>query len=101
MSFLNVLKCDFGDFDEAMFHDVKRLYESIYNVLGIQRSNLDEIAEVVLSRRMPLRITMCLLDVLKNDFNEVVETMFQGVERQSERNFLHPVQKKKRTKSLK
>jgi hypothetical protein len=35
---------------------------------------------------------MCLLDDLKNDF-VVVETTFQGVEKQSERNFVHPGQK--------
>jgi hypothetical protein len=37
---------------------------------------------------------MCLLDVLKDDIVEVDETMFQGVETQSDRNFLHPGQKK-------
>jgi hypothetical protein len=47
ISLLNILKSDFGVFDEAMFHNVERLYERIYNVLGIQKSNLDEIAEVV------------------------------------------------------
>jgi hypothetical protein len=49
----------------------------------------------VLSRRMAHRIIMCLLEVLKNDFGEVVETMFQSVERQSERNILHPGQKER------
>jgi hypothetical protein len=31
---LNVLKCDFGDLDLAIFHDVERLFERIY-ILGI------------------------------------------------------------------
>jgi hypothetical protein len=39
------LKCDFCNFDEAMFHDVERPFERIYNILGIQKSNLNEIAD--------------------------------------------------------
>jgi hypothetical protein len=44
---VNVLKCDFGDFDEALFHDIDRTFERIFYILGIQKSVLDEVAEVM------------------------------------------------------
>jgi hypothetical protein len=34
---------------------------------------------------MALELIICLLDVLKNDFRDVNEAMFQGVERPCER----------------
>jgi hypothetical protein len=37
---------DFGDIDEAMFHDVERPFERILYILGLQKSVLDEVAEV-------------------------------------------------------
>jgi hypothetical protein len=40
---LNFLKCDFGDFVEAIFHDVDRPFESIFYILGFQKSDLDEV----------------------------------------------------------
>jgi hypothetical protein len=33
---------------------------------------------------LPRELTICLLDFLKNDFGEVDEAMFQGVDRQCE-----------------
>jgi hypothetical protein len=39
---LNVLKCDFGDVDEAMFHDVERSFERIFYNLGLQKSDFGE-----------------------------------------------------------
>jgi hypothetical protein len=40
----NVLKCNFGDVDEAMFHDVERPYEHIFFLLSMERSHSDEVA---------------------------------------------------------
>jgi hypothetical protein len=49
------LKFDLGDVDEAMFHVIEKPFESIFYILGIQKSNLDEVADVmILSRRMAL-----------------------------------------------
>jgi hypothetical protein len=39
-----VLKFDFGDFDESMFHDVERPFERIFNILAIEKSDLNEVA---------------------------------------------------------
>jgi hypothetical protein len=44
---VNVLKRDFGDVDEAMFHDVERKFESIFYILHIQKSFLYDFAEVM------------------------------------------------------
>jgi hypothetical protein len=44
---VNVLKCDFGDIDETMFHVVKRTNECIFYILGIEKRVLDEVAEVM------------------------------------------------------
>jgi hypothetical protein len=139
---LYVLKCDIGDVDEAMFHDVERPFERIFYTLGIQkrfgRSRLSDLLSRrivlrshnqtsgrlenriclsrfsnvsscrkalwthflhlgiqkkrlwwsrlsdVLCRRLALRTHILHLDVLKSDFREVDEAMFQGVERQYE-----------------
>jgi hypothetical protein len=35
---LNVLKCDFVDVDEAVFHDVERPLEHIFHIVGIQKA---------------------------------------------------------------
>jgi hypothetical protein len=45
---LNVWKCDFVDIDDAMFRDVARPFERIFNILGIHKSDLDEVAEVMI-----------------------------------------------------
>jgi hypothetical protein len=42
---LNVSKYYFSDVHEAMFHDVERPFEGIFYILGIQKSDLDEIAK--------------------------------------------------------
>jgi hypothetical protein len=42
---LNVLKSNFGDVDEAMFHDVIKQLERIFYILGTEKSDLDEFAE--------------------------------------------------------
>jgi hypothetical protein len=47
ISFLNVLKCDFGYFDESMLNDVESLFERIFFILGIEKSDLDEFEEVM------------------------------------------------------
>jgi hypothetical protein len=41
---LDVLKNDFGEFNEAMFHGFKRPCEIIFRILGIEKSDLDEVA---------------------------------------------------------
>jgi hypothetical protein len=44
---LNVLNINFPDFDEAMFHDFERSFEHIFYILGIEKSDLDEVSEVM------------------------------------------------------
>jgi hypothetical protein len=41
---VNVLIFDFGVVDESMFHDVQRPFERIFNILGIEKSDLNEFA---------------------------------------------------------
>jgi hypothetical protein len=54
---VNDLKCNFGDVDEAIFRNVERTFERIFYILSVQKSVLDEIAEVVLSMGMTLRFS--------------------------------------------
>jgi hypothetical protein len=49
------LKCDFGDIDEAMFHDVERSFESIFYILGHPKIDFGEEACYFFSSRMALR----------------------------------------------
>jgi hypothetical protein len=44
---VKVLKCDFGNDHEMMFHDVERLFERIFYILRIQRSVSEEVDEVL------------------------------------------------------
>jgi hypothetical protein len=44
---MNVLKCDFGEVVEAMFQGVERPYEQIFCMLSIEKSDSDEVAEVM------------------------------------------------------
>jgi hypothetical protein len=44
---LKFLKCDFGDEDETMFHEVERPFERIFYILDIQKFDLDEFGEVM------------------------------------------------------
>jgi hypothetical protein len=46
---VNFLKCDFGVVDEAMFDDDERTFERIFYILCIQKSILDDVAEVMFS----------------------------------------------------
>jgi hypothetical protein len=79
-----VLKINFADFNETTFH-VERPFERIFYILGIEKSDLDEIAKVMFQVDEWTRdLIICPLDVLKKDFGEVVEAMFQGVERPCE-----------------
>jgi hypothetical protein len=41
------MKCDFGDVDETMIHDVERPFKRILYVPGIQKSDLNEFSEVM------------------------------------------------------
>jgi hypothetical protein len=45
--FLNVLKCDIGEVDEAIFHDVEKPFERIFYILGIQISDYYEFEKVM------------------------------------------------------
>jgi hypothetical protein len=42
-----VLRINFADFHEAIFHDVERPFERIFKILGIEKSDLEEVAEVM------------------------------------------------------
>jgi hypothetical protein len=42
--FLKVLKNDFGEVDEVMFQGVERLCELIFSILGIEKTDLDDVA---------------------------------------------------------
>jgi hypothetical protein len=42
---LNVLTSDFVEVDEAIFHGVEKPCELIFYILGIQKSDLDEVPE--------------------------------------------------------
>jgi hypothetical protein len=52
---LDVLQNDFDEVDEEMFRDVEMSLERIFYIVVLQKSDLDEVAEVILSRRMALR----------------------------------------------
>jgi hypothetical protein len=43
---MDVLKNDFGEVEEAMIQGVERPYENIFCILGIEKSDMDEVAEV-------------------------------------------------------
>jgi hypothetical protein len=43
----DVLKCDFVEFDEAMFQGVERPCKLTFCILGIEKRDLDEVAEVM------------------------------------------------------
>jgi hypothetical protein len=44
---LNVLKWEFDEVDEVMFHEVERPFQLIFCILGTQKSDLDEVAVVL------------------------------------------------------
>jgi hypothetical protein len=61
---LDVLKCNNGEVDEAMFEGVERQCEEIFNILSIQKSDLDEVANVMFQLdEWYCEINICLLDV--------------------------------------
>jgi hypothetical protein len=41
---VKVLKFDFGEVDESMFLDVEKPFERIFYILGIEKSDLIEVA---------------------------------------------------------
>jgi hypothetical protein len=86
----------FVEVDESMFKGVERPYEIIFCILGNQRNDLDEFGNVTFQvGEWPCGLIICLLDVLKCDFGEVDEAMFQGVERYGENFvFIMDIQKK-------
>jgi hypothetical protein len=52
---VNVLKCDFGDVDEKIFHDVERTFGRIFFILGFQKIVFDGLFSDVVSGPMTLR----------------------------------------------
>jgi hypothetical protein len=65
-----------------MSEGVDRLSELTFYLLGIQKSDLDEFAEVMFQvGKWSWEIIIWLLDVLKCDFVEVDEALFEGLER--------------------
>jgi hypothetical protein len=64
---------------------------------ALNKSDLDEVADVLFSvGEMSRDLIICRLEVLKNDFGEVYEAMFQGFERPCELIFCIQVIEKKR-----
>jgi hypothetical protein len=60
-----------------MFHDVERTFLRVFCFLGIQKHDLDEVAEVFFYvGDWPCEHITCLLDFLKSD-GEVDEEMFK------------------------
>jgi hypothetical protein len=45
---LDVYKCDFGDVDEAMFHEVENAFERIFDFLGNQKPDFGEVVELMI-----------------------------------------------------
>jgi hypothetical protein len=83
--FLDVLKCDSGELNEANFQCVERPCEHIFGFLGIQEISLDEAADMMFKvGEWPYKLIICLLNLLKNNFREVDEAIFEGVERSCE-----------------
>jgi hypothetical protein len=44
---LKVFKCEYRDVNKAMFHNVERPFERVCYILGIPKSDFDEVAEVM------------------------------------------------------
>jgi hypothetical protein len=60
-------------------------FERIFYILGIEKSNLEEVAEVMFEiGEWPWELMIYLLYVLKNNIDVVDEQMFQGVDRPCE-----------------
>jgi hypothetical protein len=78
---LNVLNCELGDVDEAIFHRVEMNSKAFSTVLAFKKLFRRICRSDILSRRMALWIHNLPSVRLKNDFREVDEAMFQGVER--------------------
>jgi hypothetical protein len=80
---LDVLIIVVGEVHETKFQGVGRSCKLIFSIVGIKKSDFDELP-YVLSRGMDLRTNNLLSKVLKNIFREVDEAMIQGVKRPCE-----------------
>jgi hypothetical protein len=70
---------------KGCFNGVERPYKLIFCILRIQKSEIDEVAEVMFQVGEWLREQIiCFLDVLKCDFDYVDEAMIEGVARPCE-----------------
>jgi hypothetical protein len=67
----------------GLFEGVERPRELIFCILGIQKSDLDEVEVMFQVGEWSRELIICLLDVLKCDFGEV-ELTFQGDKRPCE-----------------
>jgi hypothetical protein len=75
-----------------LIQGVERPCELIFCILVIQKSDLDEVAEVMFQiSNWPLERIICLLDILKCDFGDVDESMFNV-----SKDFLHSGHPKRR-----
>jgi hypothetical protein len=71
-----------------MFVGVDMPCERIFCILGIHKSDFEEVAEVMIQvGKWRCKLIICLLDVLENDFGEVDKAMFLGVEKPCEHIF--------------
>jgi hypothetical protein len=87
---LDVLKNYFGEVNEAIFQGVERACVLILCIWGIEKSLSWNRLNYVLNTRMPWELIIRLLYVLKDDFDKVDETMFQGVDGPCELIFCIP-----------
>jgi hypothetical protein len=80
ISLPKVSKFDFVDGDEVMFQNVDRQLESFFYILGIQKSDLDELPEVMFYvGEWPWELFMSSWR-LKNDIVDVDESISQCLE---------------------
>jgi hypothetical protein len=83
-------------FDEEMFEGNGRLCEIIFSILGIQISEKDEVAEVMIQvGEWPSENLIRLMDVLKATLVKSMKLCYK-VSKGNATNFLHPGHRKKR-----
>jgi hypothetical protein len=66
-----------------MFQGVERPLENVFCIQDNEKATLMNLFMFFSSSKCPLGLKICLLDVLRNDIDGVVEAMFQGVENQA------------------
>jgi hypothetical protein len=81
---MDVLKNDFREFDEGLFQSVESKCELIFWMLGIVKGEKRGRLSVLNVGEWHWEHIICLLEVLKNDFRKVDETIFQRIDRPCE-----------------